>query len=184
MKKRKLVILLLFLSGLSGGLFAQDGSSGTQVPVDEDSGMIMYREVVEEPGTPGYLYNKAIELFNYYYTNPTSMYSVQDRVNGKVEATGRMLLYYDDDQGYRQRAGMVNYTIRIEFKKDRYRYTITDFNLKSTSKYPLEKWLNKEDPTYNSRWDLYLMQIDTTMSRLTETLKEKMKPVVEKVDEW
>jgi hypothetical protein len=44
--------------------------------------------------------------------------------------------------------------------------------------------MNKEDPAYNSNWDLYLYQVDTTMQRLVSTLKEKMKPTVVKKDEW
>ena len=55
----------------------------TVVPVDPDSKMIMYREVVNELGNSGYLYDKAIEWFRSYYVNPTSVFSVQDRVNGK-----------------------------------------------------------------------------------------------------
>jgi len=80
--------------------------------------------------------------------------------------------------------GLILYTIRLDLKDNKYRYTLTDFNLKSNSRFPLEKWLNKEDPAYNPNWDIYLHQIDTAMQRLTVTLKEKMKPVVKKTDEW
>jgi hypothetical protein len=95
-----------------------------------------------------------------------------------------MPIYYEDEEGNRRNAGLVVYKILVEFKDDRYRYTINDFNLKGSSRYPIEKWLNKDDPAYNPQWDIYLYQVDTTMQRLTATLKEKMKPVVEKTDEW
>jgi hypothetical protein len=49
------------------------------LPVDPESKKILYREVVEEPGTPGYLYEKAIEWFGYYYINAQSVYSIQHR---------------------------------------------------------------------------------------------------------
>jgi DNA-binding transcriptional regulator PaaX len=78
----------------------------------------------------------------------------------------------------------VTYEIKIEFKENRYRYTLSDFNLKTASRFPIEKWMNKEDPSYNKNWDSYLYQIDTTMQRLVSTLKEKMKPTVAKKDEW
>ena len=81
-------------------------------------------------------------------------------------------------------AGLITYTIRLEFKSDKYRYTLTDFTLKAASRFPIEKWLNKSDPAYNSNWDIYLFQIYTIMQRLTSTLKEKMKPTVQKKDEW
>ena len=80
--------------------------------------------------------------------------------------------------------GIVTYEIKIEFKENRYRYTLSDFNLKTASRFPIEKWMNKEDPSYNKNWDSYLYQIDTTMQRLVSTLKEKMKPTVAKKDEW
>ena len=172
-------ILVFFL-----GVAAQDNPPSSSVPVDKDSGKIMYREVVNEPGNPGYLYNKAMEWFNYYYINPTSIFNIQDKLNGKIEGTARMILYRDDEEGNRKNAGLVMYKISLEFKEDKYRYTLTDFLLKTASRYPLEKWLDKQDPAYNVLWDSYLYQIDTTMVRLTETLREKMKPVEEKVDEW
>jgi len=140
--------------------------------------------VVSEQGNPGYLYDKAIEWFRSYYPNPTAVYTVQDRVNGKVEGIGRMKIYYFDSDGNRIDGGQVMYTIKLEFKDNRYRYTLTDFLLKSASRYPLEKWLNKSDPAYNPQWDAYLYQIDTTMQRLVTTMKAGMKPTVKKTDEW
>lgn len=176
------LIALCFLSFVR--LPAQEMTETPNVPIDPDSRMIMYREVIQEKGDPGYLYNKAMEWFNYYYTNPTSVFNIQDKVNGKLAGTGRMNIYITDDNGTRLNAGLVVYTIRLEFKDNRYRYTLTDFNLKGASRFPLEKWLNKEDPAYNPLWNNYLFQVDTTMQRLSTTLIEKMKPVEEKTDEW
>jgi len=76
----------------------------------------------------------------------------------------------------RRDAGIVTYAIRIEFKENRYRYTLNDFNLKAQSRFPLEKWMNKKDPAYNSNWDLYLYEVDTAVQRLVHSLKEGMKP--------
>ncbi len=184
MKKLLLICLVGFTTLFSVQMIAQDQVVTPDVPVDPDSKKIMYREVIQEKGDPGYLYNKAMEWFNYYYINPTSLFKIQDRINGKIEGTGRMKIYYDDISGNRMSAGLVVYTIRLEFKDDRYRYTVIDFNLKGASRYPLEKWLNKEDPAFNPQWNNYLYQIDTTMQRLGSSLKEKMKPLVEKTDEW
>jgi hypothetical protein len=72
----------------------------------------------------------------------------------------------------------------MELKDNKYRYTLTDFNLTGSARFPLEKWMNKADPAYNSNWDSYLYQIDTTMQRLISTMKDKMKPTVIKKDEW
>ncbi|MCX6280993.1 MAG: DUF4468 domain-containing protein [Bacteroidetes bacterium] len=161
----------------------QTVSSG--LPVDPDSKKITYRDVVNQEGNPGYLYDKAIQWFNYYYLSPASVFSVQDRVNGKVEGLGRVRVYNTDTKtGTHTDGGLVTYQIKIEFKDNKYRYTLTDFNLKLASRFPIERWMNKEDPAYNPNWDSYLYQVDTTMQRLVSTLKDKMKPTVVKKDEW
>jgi hypothetical protein len=162
---------------------AQTASPG--LPIDPETKKITYKDVITQEGNPGYLYDKAIQWFNYYYLSPASVFSVQDRVNGKVEGIGRLKIFNGDAKtGSKLEGNIVLYTIKIEFKENRFRYTITDFSLKMASRYPIEKWLNKEDPAYNSNWDSYLYQVDTTMQRLVSTLKEKMKPTVVKKDEW
>jgi hypothetical protein len=184
MKRMLIFTGLLMAKVFTGPVAMAQEQPPAPVPVDPDTKMIMYREVVNEKGNPGYLYDKAIEWFRFYYPNPTAVYTVQDRTNGKVEGIGRMKIYYFDNEGTRLDGGQVMYDIKIEFKEDRYRYTLTDFLLKSASRYPLEKWLNKSDPAYNPQWDAYLYQIDTTMQRLVATMKEGMKPTVKKTDEW
>jgi len=160
-------------------------SNPPNLPLDPDTKKISYREIVNQDGNPGYLYDKAIQWFGYYYLNAASVFAVQDRVNGKVEGIGRMKIYYNDSKtATRMDAGLVTYQIKIEFKENKYRYTVSDFNLKTASRFPIEKWMNKDDPAYNSNWDSYLYQVDTTMQRLVSTLKEKMKPTVVKKDEW
>lgn len=184
MKKRSVFFsFLLFLAGMALTSAAQE-QPASSVPVDPDTKKITYREVVNENGTPGYLYDKGIEWFRYYYVNPISVYNVQDRTNARIEGTGRIKLYYFEPDGTRREGVQIQYAIRMEFKDNRYRYTITDFLLKTASRYPLENWLNKADPSYNPQWDAYLYQIDTTMVRLVATMKEKMKPTVQKTDEW
>jgi hypothetical protein len=183
MKRILIIAGILALTLIAGSAMTQE-KAAAPVPVDPDSKMIMYREVVSEQGNPGYLYDKAIEWFRAYYVNPISVFTVQDRVNGKVEGTGRLKIYYFDNAGTRIDGGQVQYNIKMEFKENRYRYTLTDFLLKSASRYPLEKWLNKSDPAYNPQWESYLYQVDTTMQRLITTMKAGMKPTVKKTDEW
>jgi hypothetical protein len=175
----------MFLVTLHPALSAQEKSPVANLPVDADSKKIMYREVVEQQGTPGYLYDKAIEWFGFYYKNPQSVYSVQSKENGKIDGFGRMKIYYPDpSSGEKRDGGLIQYQIRMELKDNKYRYTLTDFNLTGSARFPLEKWMNKADPAYNSNWDSYLYQIDTTMQRLISTMKDKMKPTVIKKDEW
>ena len=181
----KTLFLLLVLSSGCLNAFSQQQLPVPDLPIDTDSKKIMYRNVVNQEGTSNYLYDKAIEWFGYYYGNAQTVYSVQDKVNGKIEGNGRMNIYFmDEKEGIRRDAGRIAYQIKLELRENRYRYTLTDFNLMGTGRFPIEKWMNKSDPAYNSNWDLYLYQIDTTMQRLVTTLKEKMKPTVVKKDVW
>jgi hypothetical protein len=180
-----MISFVLFLNLPVFSLLAQPLVQSYNLPVDPDSKKIIYREVVEQQGTPAYLYDKAIEWFGYYYLNAQSVYSVQSKENGKIEGVGRLKIYYlDETSGVRRDGGMILYQIKMELKDNKYRYTLTDFNLKGASRYPIEKWMDKSDPAYNSNWDSYLYQVDTTMQRLISTMKEKMKPTVVKKDEW
>ncbi|MEI6888602.1 MAG: DUF4468 domain-containing protein [Bacteroidales bacterium] len=183
MKFSLILINILLGCSLLYEVAAQTASTG--LPLDPETNKITYKDVVNQEGNPGYLYDKAIQWFGYYYLSPASVFSVQDRTNGKVEGLGRLRIYNSDSKtGAHTDGGMVTYLIKIEFKENRFRYTITDFSLKLASRYPIEKWMNKSDPAYNPNWDLYLFQVDTTMQRLVLTLKEKMKPTVVKKDEW
>jgi hypothetical protein len=177
-----------FLIFAFGALAFQPGGQpqtpAPKLPIDPDTKLIMYRAVVDQEGTSGYLYDKAIEWFRAYYVNPISVFNVQDRTNGKIDGTGRMSVYHSDESGVRVNDGQVMYSIKIELKENKYRYTLTDFTLKAVSRYPIEKWMNKSDPAYTPRWDGYLYQVDTTMQRLISSLKEGMKPTVKKKDEW
>jgi hypothetical protein len=182
--KPSILLIIAFFSLLRVS-FGQDQKVPAALPVDPDTRKIMYRAVIDQEGTPAYLYDKAVQWFGYYYLNPQSVYSVQDKTNGKIEGNGRLKIYYQDEKtGTRLDAGIVMYLIKLELKDNKYRYTLTDFNLKSASRFPIEKWMNKTDPAYNANWDSYLFQVDTTMQRLISTLQEKMKPTVVKKDEW
>jgi hypothetical protein len=176
-----LVVLMIFPFC---NLFSQATQPAGQVPVDPDSHLIMYREVVNQEGNKDILYNRAAEWLRVYYVNPTSVVKVLDKVNGKIEGTGRMNIFYTDKDGTARNAGLVTYELKLEFRDNKFRYTLTDFNLKTESRSPLEKWLNKSDPAYNEQWDIYLHQIDTTMQRLVKSLKAEMQPKVIKKDEW
>jgi hypothetical protein len=181
MKKITILILLLITAGFG---FGQTDTPNSQLPIDPDSKLIMYREVVTQEGGKDILYDRGASWFSSFYKSPTSVLKIQDKVNGKIEGSGRFLIYFTDDQQTVRQAGTIVYEIKLELKDNKYRYTLTDFNLKSASRFPLEKWLNKNDPAYNPQWDSYLYQVDTTVQSLVRNLKEGMKPKVIKKDEW
>lgn len=175
---------VLFFFLITGVCFSQTNPPAPKIPFDPDSKLIMYKDVVTQDGTKDMLYDRGAEWIRSYYLNPGSITKVQDKVNGKIEGTGRLRLYFFDSNNTRTDAGMVYYDIRLEFKENRYRYTLTNFTLKGASRIPLEKWLNKNDPAYNPQIENYLYQVDTTMQNLVVKLKEGMKPKVIKKDEW
>ena len=181
MKRVVIFIMAIMTFGFSSG---QQNQSSPQLPVDPDSKLIMYREVVSQEGNPDVLYDRGASWFSSFYKSPTSVLRVQDKVNGKIEGTGRFQIYYFDEQGNKRDGGVIAYDIKLELKENKYRYTLVNFNLKAVSRFPLEKWLNKNDPAYNPQWDAYLFQVDTTVQSLVKNLKEGMKPKVIKKDEW
>ena len=150
--KTKFYIISIFLMLTSGSFKAFTQEQSANLPVDPESKKIMYRGVVDQAGTLAYLYNKAIEWFGYYYVNAQSVYSVQDKENGRIEGVGRMKIYITDEQDVaRRHAGLLLYQITFELHDHKYRYTLTDFNLKANSRLPIEKWMNKSDPAYNPK---------------------------------
>jgi hypothetical protein len=181
MKKCMIFMALMMTFGFSSG---QQNQPAPKLPVDPDSKLIMYREVVNQDGVPEILYNRGASWFSSFYKSPTSVLKVQDKVNGKIEGTARIPIYFFDEQGNKRDGGLVNYDIKLELKENKFRYTLVNFNLKAVSRFPLEKWLNKSDPAYNPNWDSYLYQVDTTIQSLIKNLKEGMKPKVIKKDEW
>jgi hypothetical protein len=174
--------IFLFLALLQAGyVFSQQAP---QLPVDPDTKLITYKEVVNQEGSKDDLFNRGMGWLRIYYLNPNAIANVMDKANGKIEGIGRLRLYYFDKDSNRLDAGIVTYAIKLEFKDNKYRYILNDFNLKAVSRVPLERWMNKKDPAYNPQWDAYLYQVDTTMQRLVKSLKEGMKPKAVKKDEW
>jgi hypothetical protein len=181
MKKSSFVLttfLLLFVLLRSG--FSQINV----VPVDEDTKLITYKDVVTQEGDVPKLYNTAIAWVNANYENPTEATRVRDIEDGKIEVRHRYKIYNTDKKGVKSDAYIINYTLKLEFKPGRYRYTFTDFTVAAISKYPLERWLDKNDPQYSPACDDYLAQINTTVRDMIKSLKKGMIPKVVKKDEW
>ena len=175
------VLFFLMITAIS---WSQTTSPSPNLPIDPDSKLIQYRETVNQEGTKDVLYDRGAEWFRSYYLNPGSVTKVQDKVNGKIEGTGRLRLLFYDANNTRTDAGVVYYDIKLELKDNRFRYTLNNFSLKGTSRIPLEKWMNKNDPGYNPQMENYLYQVDTAMLNLVVKLKAGMKPKVIKKDEW
>lgn len=183
---KSLKLLLLFFLFISYVANAQEEQSGLIMPVDEETGKITYKEVVEQEGEKSELFNRCIYWLNDFYANPVAVTKVRDPESGLIKGEHQFRLYHKDEDGVKKETGMMQYKFKIEFKEDRYRYVVNDFVMKRISRYDAEKWLDKSNPEYNIQWDDYLKQINTFVTeKWIPSLKEKMQP--EKVfeeEEW
>ena len=177
------IIALLLL--LTSGLFVNAQVEKLEIPVDDDTKMIRFREVIDEPGTKEELFNRCVYWLNNFYKDPTRVTTIRDIATGKIAGRHQFRIYQYLEDSIKKPAGMIRYTFTIEMKDNKYRYTINELILKSRTNIPVEKWLNKDDPAYNPLWDSYLQQIADYVNNWSETLKEKMKPEPEKKkDDW
>ena len=178
---KELFFLVIFFAGFN--LLAQEDES--VVPVDSETGKIRFREVIDEQGTKNELFNRCIYWLNDFYVNPTRVTTIRDVNTGKIEGTHNIRIKYYIEDSVKIIAGTVDYVFIIEMKSDKYRYTITDLKLRAATRMPVERWLNKNDPAYDPRWDDYLQQIADFFEGWSENLKTKMKPEVKKTeDDW
>jgi Domain of unknown function (DUF4468) with TBP-like fold len=155
-----------------------------EIPVEKETGLIKFREVVEVEGTKNDLFDHCIYWLNDFYKDPTRVTTIRDVATGKIVGNHHFRIYYEED-GIKKPAGMIRYTFTIEFKDNKYRYTVDDFLLESMTNMPVEKWLDKNDPAYDPRWDSYLQQIAQYVKGWSDNLKEKMKLETKKPeDNW
>jgi hypothetical protein len=182
MRITALRIIPIVFTLISTGLWAQEAAP--KMPVDEETKLITYKEVVQEAGTKLELFNRAIEWINKTYKNPADVTKVREPETGLIELIHRIELTYDE-KGVTRSGGIIDYLLRIELKEGRYRYTFTNFNLKQASRVPIEKWMDKTNKAYSPSWDDYLFQVDKATRELIDSLKKgMMPPVKKKPDEW
>jgi hypothetical protein len=180
MKNLKLILLVILWSVV----FVP--SAVAQVPVDSITKKITYKEVVTvEGGVPSKLYNQCMAWINSFYVNAADATRVRDPANARIEIRHRIKVSNVDKNGnITTDAGLVQYDLILEFKEGRYRYTITDFNVMRTSKFPLERWLDHNDPEYSAACDIYIQQINTKVQEIIKSLKTGMSPKAVQNDNW
>lgn len=183
MKKSALFLLLL---SFSMGIFAQNANNyfKPELPIDEDSQLVTYKEVVQVEGTMQDLYDRALAWIKKEYVNTNEVIKNSDKETGLLELRSSVRIYSRDKTGKPFFKNIVYYRCKIECREGRYRYTITDFNEKATAAAPIEVWFNTDAPNWAPIQFDYLKQIDEQISELILSLKKGIEPTVEKVDEW
>ncbi|NTV84972.1 MAG: DUF4468 domain-containing protein [Bacteroidales bacterium] len=172
----KEIFSFLFITFAMMTATAQQDTEAFTIPVDEATGLITYKEVIEEPGTKDTLFNRGSSWLHTFYANPWDAAKVRDQSTGLIKIQHQLKLYDTDELGNKTDAGMVLYNAKIEFRDNRYRVQIDNFVYKLVSRYPAEKWMDKSAPDYNPKWESYLLQIDIFAKELMDSLEKKMKP--------
>jgi len=172
---------LIFLSVI---LFSM-ATAKAQVPVNPDTKLIQYQEAVNMNGPVDTLYNRGLRWVNSYFKNPAAVLTSSDEANGIITGAHRVAMNDTDKDGNVIKSlTIVEFKFKIEAKENRYRYTIDEFRMKAVSAFPLERWLDKNDPQYSLKWEGYLTQVDTHIREMIKTLKKGMEPVIVKPDNW
>ena len=178
---KEIALLLFLISGLH--IYSQD--TVTLLPIDSETNKIKFQEVVDENGAKSELFKRCIYWLNSYYKDATRITTVRDEPTGKIVGRHQFRIHYVDGDNIKHAAGMIKYEFTIELRDDKYRYTFDKIVLKSKTNMPVEKWLNKDDPAYDQRWEQYLEQIADYVQKWSTSLKESMKPEPEKkTDDW
>jgi len=167
--------LLLFL-GLNN-LIAQ-----TNYPIDENSKLITYTEVIQEKGTIVELHKNIHQWAFSFYKNPYNVVK-EDNPNKLLMRPRFKIMNPPDKKGVKTMAGIVLYTLEIYIKEGRYKYKLSNIQWKRASKYPIERWLNKSAPSYSEKYNFYLKQVDTEAKRVITALKDGIKQKQKKEEE-
>ncbi|MDR2979069.1 MAG: DUF4468 domain-containing protein [Bacteroidales bacterium] len=181
----KNIIFGIFLISVFGAVQAQGAHpEPPYLPIDEDTKLVTYKEVVNEKGAPQELYDRAMVWVKDFYKNTAEVIKNSDRETGVINMRSSAKIYVTLKDGTKKLKNIVYYNFKLECRQDRYRYTITDFNEKAATAAPIEAWYDTKNPLWNPNQYEFLIQIDEQIKALIESLEEGMLPKVEKVDEW
>ncbi|MCK4569219.1 MAG: DUF4468 domain-containing protein [Bacteroidales bacterium] len=183
---KKLITLLIILFTVSFAFGQEEKVEGAEaIPVDPNTGLITFQEVVEETGTRQELFNRASEWLHHYFKQPVYVTQVRDAASGVIKGKHQFEIYFYE-KDIKKTAGIIKYYFKIECKDGRYRYTLDEFVLTRQSRYPCEHWLNTAHRDYNEQWPLYLEQIRAySIDDFAASLKEYMVPKVKvEEEEW
>jgi hypothetical protein len=172
---KKLLILLLTVISLS--------AAAQQLPLDDETGLITYKEVIQQKGSQQLLYDRAIEWVKNYYKNPFEVLGQRSPEEGYINGKANLRLFIADKKGVKTPAGLVTYAFKLELKDNKYRYVFYDFQFKSDSRFPLERWLNEAKYQTDVYFN-YLNQVNDHILKTIESLIAGMEDVDVKKDEW
>ena len=183
--KKTFLFLIIVITGLFTYAQEEEVNPTEAYPLDPNTGLITFREVVDESGTKTDLFNRASEWLHHYFKQPVYVTQVRDAASGVIKGKHQFELYFYD-KDVKKTAGIIKYYFKIECKEGRYRYSLDNFVLTRTSRYPCERWLNSAHRDYNDQWPYYLEQLRAyAIDDFAASLKAYMVPEVKvEEEEW
>jgi hypothetical protein len=187
--KKVIVSFILITSSLY--VYAQKqqpAPTPPDMPMDTTTKLITYTEVVQMPGVQAAeLFKRAKKWVYNFYKSPSTVIQTMDSVNYVFVGRHTIDIIKTLKDGTKLPANYMNYNITINFKDGKYRYKITNFNVKDLSYHPAEKLFDEKDPPTRD-WDYQVLQQtdDFIQNNLIANLKKAMtKPSNEvKSDNW
>ena len=98
------------------------------IPVNSETNLITYTKVVDITGvSKDELFKRGLDWCNSFYKNPADVIREKDLPSGIIICKHRFKISnpYDKKAGVATDAGMIQYTLTIDFKDEKYRYTMT-----------------------------------------------------------
>ena len=183
MKTKFFLILFVFAISVLYGQKKEDYIT-PDLPIDETTKLVTYKDVVNEKGTPQELYDRAMEWVKTHYKNSGEIIISADREKGVIELRPSLKIHNIMKDGTKVYKNVVYYNFKIECRQDRYRYTITDFNEKATAAAPIEIWFDKNHVRWQPHWYSYLNEIHENTQALIISLQDGMMPKPVVTDDW
>ncbi|HKR03504.1 MAG TPA: DUF4468 domain-containing protein [Bacteroidia bacterium] len=104
----------------------------TTLPTDSATGRITFTEVVKVDSTAASeLYSRAKIWFGETFNSAQSVIQTDDANSKTIVGKGGAVYYMNGLTGEKFNAGTIHYMIKVEAKDNRYKYTITDFDVQT-----------------------------------------------------
>ena len=119
MRKISLFLLLVMLSTIA---FAQKNKLPEEptLPIDERSNLVTYQDVVNEPGTPQELYDRAMRWVKEFYKNTAEVVKKSDRDAAVIEMRSSVRIYGTQKDGSLHFRNIVYYNFKLECRNNRH----------------------------------------------------------------
>ncbi|MBL4755781.1 MAG: DUF4468 domain-containing protein [Flavobacteriales bacterium] len=185
---KTLVIAITLLISVSSSNAQKKKAPVIEIPefaIDETTKLVVYNEVVQQKGTKGELYDKALAWAMKFYKSPSNVLRERDKENAKLVARSRFYTFYTDPKkGTKTRMGTIEYTLTFAFKEGRYRYEITKINYKAQSYQGVEQWIDGNKKEYNYATASYLVQVDEELKKVVADFKASIAKVEKAAESW